>query len=178
LKISTWDIETTDLKGAFGRLIAASVYDEPEGTMTTYRIDDYMKRKLAKNAADDKQLCIDLRDHLERRHVHVGWYSKGFDIMFLRSRLAKHGERPLREMLHVDGIWYCKGWRGIKAKGGKLAHLAEFFDLDDRKMAVEADTWVAAWGGDSDALDIICDRCESDVKLTAEVTERLFSRRG
>ncbi|MEK0326396.1 MAG: hypothetical protein QQN63_11900, partial [Nitrosopumilus sp.] len=79
-----------------------------------------------------------------------------------------------KSMLHLDAIWYAKGWRGIKPNGASLAAVAEFFGLEESKMKVDADTWIKARTGNRKAMDIIVERCESDVRLTQEVTERLL----
>lgn len=174
MKIAYWDLETSDLNGDFGRLLCASILSLPDETMISYRQDDYVRRKKAKSMADDHAIAVDIRDTLETFHITAGWYSKGFDIPFLNTRLAAHGERRLNSKLHLDGVWYAKGWRGIKAKSGKLADVAVFFGLDERKMAVEPEEWIAARAGDKDAMDIAIDRCESDVRLTRSVVEQLL----
>lgn len=174
MKIAYFDIETSDLNAEFGRLICASVLSLPEDRMITLRQDDYLRRKKAKNMADDRQLAVDLRDILEDHHITLGWYSKGFDLPFLNTRLVAHGERRLNSALHLDGVWYMKGWRGLKPASAKLKQAAIFFGLDDRKPEVEPQTWIAARSGDRDAMDIACERCEADVSITRSVTERLL----
>lgn len=174
MKIAYWDIETSDLNAEFGRLVCASVLSLPEDRMISLRQDDYVRRKKAKNMADDRQIALDLRDLLEEFHVTAGWYSKGFDIPFLNTRLVSYGERRLHTHLHLDGVWYAKGWRGVKPKSSKLKDAAVFFDLDDRKPEVEPQTWIAARSGDRDAMDEVVERCEADASLTRSVVEKLL----
>ena len=174
MRVAYWDIETTDLKGSFGRIICGSVYHVQSNKMVTFRLDKYVTKKLAEDMSDDRQICCDLRDEIEKANVTCGWYSKGFDVPMLNTRLIKHGDRRLKSMLHLDAIWYAKGWRGIKPNGASLAAVAEFFGLEESKMKVDADTWIKARHGNRKAMDIIVERCESDVRLTQEVTERLL----
>lgn len=174
MNIAYFDIETNDLNGSFGRILCASVLLLPSEEMVTFRLDDYIKRKQAKNMRDDRAIAVDLRNVLNEQHLTLGWYSKGFDIPFLNTRLIAHEEDRMRTKLHLDGIWYAKGWRGLKAKNAKLESVAEFFGLDERKMAVDPETWEEARVGEREAMDIIVERCESDVRLTREVTERLL----
>lgn len=174
MRVAYWDIETTDLKGSFGRIICASVYHLDTDKMVTFRLDKYVKAGKAEDMTDDRELCVDLRDEIEKAHVTIGWYSKGFDVPMLNTRLIKYGERRLRSHLHLDSIWYAKGWRGIKPNGASLAAVAEFFGLEEHKYGVDADTWVLARAGNKKAMDIIQERCESDVRLTQAVTERLL----
>lgn len=171
MKTAIWDLETWDLKPQFGPILAASVLDTSSNKMKTFRIDKYLKSKQAVDMTDDRQLCVDLRDHLEEFHVTVGWFSKGFDLTHLRSRLVLHGERPLREHLHLDCIWYFKGWRGLRPMSSKMKHVAEFFGIE-KKPEVEPETWMKAKGGNKKAMDEVCKRCEADVRITHTLTEK------
>lgn len=172
MRTAYWDLETWDLKPQFGPIICASVEDET-GKMKSFRVDNYMKKGLADDMTDDYQLCMDLRDYLETFQVTVGWFSKGFDITHLRSRLVMHGERPLAEMLHIDCIWYYKGWRGLRPMSSKMKHVAEFLDLE-RKPDVAPETWMKAKGGNRKALSEVVDRCEADVRITRQITQKSF----
>lgn len=177
MRIGYWDLETSDLNPDFGRLVCASVLSLPDETMVTLRQDDYVRRKKAKNMADDRRLAVDIRDLLETFHITSGWFSKGFDISFLNTRLVANGERTLSPGLHLDGVWYVKGWRGLKPLSGKLKHVAVFFGLDERKPEIDPQVWVAARSGDRDAMDEVCNRCEMDVLLTRSVTEKILDAR-
>jgi len=165
LKIAVFDLETTSLLGDLGRLLCASVLSLPEGEMVTFRQDKIKKKK---SFADDREICLQLRDHIETHHMSIGYYSKGYDIPFLNTRLASHGERHLMPMLHLDPIWFFKGWRGLKPRSCKLKVVAEFLDLES-KPDVPVEVWANAQGGDPEAIDILVDRCEADVRITHEV---------
>ena len=166
-----WDIETTDLKGDVGRILCAVTYDPIARKYTVFRNDD-----ISDVMADDEDIALQLRDHLERYPITAGWHSKGFDIPFVNTRLAKKGHRPIRRHLHIDGRWSMAGWRGLGPRNAKLATAAEFFDLKDRKPSVDVDIWInAAFGGDRDAMDTLVSRCKADTKITAEVIERLLN---
>lgn len=171
MKVAYWDLETWDLKPQFGPILCASVYDSGSDEMRTFRVDDYKRRKKADDMTDDRQLCIDLRDYLETFHLTAGWYSKGFDLTHLRSRLVLHGERPLREMLHMDCIWYFKGWRGLRPMSSKMKYVAEFLGTE-QKPDVTPDVWMKAKGGNRKAMDEVCDRCEADVRVTHQISEK------
>ncbi len=173
MKIAYFDIETWDLKPQFGPIICASVLDDCANKMKSFRIDNYVKKGLAEDMVDDRQLVIDLRDYLETFYITAGWYSKGFDLTHVRSRLVMHNERPLREHFHLDCIWYYKGWRGLRPMSSKMKHVAEFLDLE-RKPDVPPEVWMAAKGGNRKALNEVVDRCEADVRITRAITERSF----
>lgn len=171
MRICVFDIETHDLKPEFGPILCASVFDAASGAMKTFRIDEYKKKRRAKNYNDDRALVVDLRDHLETFHISCGWFSKGFDLAHVRSRLVYHGERPLKEMLHVDANWYFRGWRGLKPMSSKLKHVSKFFGFEE-KPDVAPTVWMEAKQGDKDAMDEVCARCEADVRITADITAR------
>lgn len=165
-----WDLETSDLKGDVGRILCAVTYD-PIGKKYKVFRNDHISQVMA----NDEEIALQLRDHLEEYPITAGWHSKGFDIPFLNTRLAKYGHRPLQRHLHLDGRWYMAGWRGLSPRSAKLSVAAEFFSLKDRKPSVDVDVWIdAAFGGDVKAMDELVDRCKADTKITAEVIERLI----
>lgn len=125
--------------------------------------------------ADDSAIAVALRDELETYNITMGWFSKGFDMSFVNTRLVKGGHKTIRPHLHLDGIWYMKGWRGLNTRSARLAVAAEFFELKDRKPGVDVDVWIsAAFGGDKEAMDTLVDRCKADCKITSDVTDRLL----
>ncbi len=89
MKYCVFDIETWDLTAPFGPLICASVLCH-DGKMITYRMDDYIRSKDAVDTTDDLPLLLDLRSLLEGLHMTSGWYSKGFDIPHINTRLVMH----------------------------------------------------------------------------------------
>lgn len=173
MRIAYWDLETSDLEGDVGRILCASILSLPSGTMTTFRNDKVKKKR---SMADDAEIARKIRDKLEEHHLTVGWFSKGFDIAFLNTRLVASKQRPLASLLHIDGCWSLKGWRGLKPRNAKLATAAEFFGVPERKMPVDVSVWIdAALGGDRKAMDVLVERCESDVRVTRDVTEQLLN---
>jgi hypothetical protein len=134
-------------------------------------MDDYVKRGQAEDMTDDRALCVDLRNHLETFHLTIGWFSKGFDLTHIRTRLVMHGDRPLHEHLHLDCIWYFKGWRGLRPMSSKMKHVAEFLGLEP-KPDVAPETWMKAKGGNRRAMTEVCGRCEADARITNAITLR------
>lgn len=169
MKVAVFDLETWDLVPEFGPILCASVLSGEE--MTSFRQDSYLRRKLAEDMTDDRQLCLDVRDFLEEHHITVGWFSKGFDLTHLRTRLILHGERPLKQMLHMDPCFAYRGWRGARPKSSKLKHVAEFYGFEE-KPEVGAEVWLKARGGNKKAMDVVQNRCEADVRITAEIAAK------
>lgn len=169
MRIAYWDLETTDLKGDVGRILCGVIIDNT-GACKVFRND-----KIGPCLADDGEIAKRIRDELENYHITVGWFSKGFDIAFLNTRLVKAGHKTIRPHLHLDSCWYMKGWRGIKPRSASLKVAAEFFDLPERKPDVDVDVWInAAYGGQKKAMDELVERCKADVRLTQGATEALL----
>ena len=141
--------------------------------MITLRQDAYVAKKLAKDMADDHKLCCDLRDLLHSRHMHIGWFTTGFDIKQLRTRLAWHGETNLLQpRLHCDPIWAFRGWRGLDPMSSKMKNVARFFSLPEQKEDVLPETWLNARLGQKKAMQLVVSRCESDVRITKVIYEK------
>jgi len=171
MKIAYFDIEAHDLAPVFAPLLCAAVLDVTTGQMITLRQDKYVKDGKAECMVDDEAILKDLKELLDGYHMHCGWYSKGYDIPLINTRLAKYGHRILDSRWHIDGIWYFKGWRGLKPKSAKLKHASELFGYEP-KPEVEPETWLLARGGDKRAVDEVVDRCAADVRITRDVIER------
>lgn len=171
--IAVWDLETTGLKGDFGRLLCGSVLSYPSGKIETFRIDEINGGSINK----DGPLAVKIRDEIERHWESCGYYSKGFDFPMLGTRLMVAGERKITSHLHRDLIWFYKGWRGMLLRSSSLKVVAKVLDLDEQKMDVPDEVWQEAKYGDSDALDIIVDRCESDCRVTLAVLKHCLSNR-
>lgn len=169
-RIAYFDMETTGLRPEFDRIICASIYSYPSGDMVTYRIDETKHEDFA----DDRELAILVRDELERHHIISGWNSKGFDIPFLNTRLNAQGEKRVSSKLHIDAMYQYRGWRGVKPRNSRLSTVAEFWNLDERKMDVDGQVWVKAQGGNTKAINILVERCESDARLTAKIVAKTF----
>jgi len=169
-RIAYFDMETTGLRPEFDRIICASILTYPSGEMVTYRIDQTEHEDFA----DDRNLAILIRDRLEQHHIICGWNSKGFDTPFLNTRLNAQGERRVSSKLHIDAMYHYRGWHGVKPRNSKLSTVAEFWNLDERKLEVDGQVWVKAQGGNTKAIDTLCIRCESDARLTAKIVAKTF----
>ena len=168
MRVGVFDLECWDLKPQFGPILAVSVFDCQTEKMKSFRNDKYVKAGYSEDMTEDAALCVDVREHLETFDILVGWYSKGFDVSHFRTRLVMAGERMLRKHLHIDLLWYYKGWRGLKTKSSSLASVSEFFGLET-KPGVDPKVWMKAKAGNKKAMDECVDRCEADVRITKEI---------
>jgi uncharacterized protein YprB with RNaseH-like and TPR domain len=171
--IAIWDLETTGLKGDFGRLLCGSVLSYPSGEFSSFRIDETNGGSLNK----DGPLAVAIRDEIERHWMSAGWFSKGFDFSMLSTRLVVAGERKIASHLHIDPMWFYKGWRGLSMRSCSLATVAKVLGLEETKMDVPDSVWQEARYGDKYSLDILVERCESDCRLTLKILQHALSNR-
>jgi len=161
--VITWnpaffDLETTNLKANFGRILCASVADM-YGNVRTFRIDEKPWKR--ERRRDDIALAVGLRDYLEQFDVLVGWYSKMFDIPYLNTRLLIGNERPIREMMHFDPIWKAKKG-SLALHSARLDAVAKTFRLPTQKTGLDPEIWNDAADGDREAMDYVVEHCEAD----------------
>ena len=170
-KIAYFDIETTGFKPDIHRIICAIILSYPSMTYHVFRQDKIDKKR---DFTDDAELCRQIRDCLEDHHIIVGWWSKGFDVPFINTRLVQNGDKKLRNHLHIDPYYYHKGWHGVKPGRASLEAVGDFYGVSERKYKVDKETWTQVSIGDPNAMEIIVDRCKSDVLLLAQVTQQVF----
>lgn len=171
IRVGVFDCECWDLTPEFAPLVCASVYDTFSGEMKTFRMDSYRRRRKAEDYTDDRALLNDLRDHLETFHITAGWNSKKFDIPLIRTRLAWYGDPLLKGMPHIDAMWAFRGWHGLKPLSSSLKNVSRFFGFEE-KPQLENIEWLKGRVGNKEAIDEIVNRCEADVRITAEITAK------
>jgi uncharacterized protein YprB with RNaseH-like and TPR domain len=169
--IAYFDIEATDLKANFGRLLCMSVADQ-FGNVVTLRADDPKLR--GERVRDDLKLAQACRDYLETFDIIVGWNSKMYDVPFIDSRLIIGGDsRTLRkDIMHVDPMWKA-GRFSLALQSRRLDSVAQTFRLDEQKTPIEFEQWMDAAMGDSEALDYVVKHCEADVLTLRAAFNRL-----
>ena len=166
--ICFFDLETTDLKGNFGRLLAACGVDG-FGDLTTFRKDEFRSR----TKIDDSRLAVAVRDYLERYDILVSWNGKLFDVPFLNARLRIAGERALRNnVMHLDLMYFARG-QFVRVGSSRLDNVAKVFHCENQKTPLVAETWALATAGDAVALDSIVEHCQADVLVLRDVFRHL-----
>jgi len=170
-----FDIETTRLDD-FGHMLAATIgeinYDSTgmKCVPTTLLLNDFPGETLY----DDKWLVQATVKELEKYNCVVGWYSKGFDAKFIRRRLLHHRLPDWTPQLHLDLYYMYKCNFKTGEMSCRLAAASEFLELPEPKMTVDRKTWKGAWYGETEAMEKIRKRCESDVQITAAAFQILL----
>ena len=169
-KIVFFDLETTNLKGNLGRVLAGSFLAlESDKPVTISALD---RRYRARGIGDDSKIVAAIREILNDAWIWVGWNSKLFDVPYLNARLRLHNLLPVEKRLHLDLMYYARG-QFIRLNNSRLDTVAKAFKLKDQKTDMLYDTWVNAALGDSEALTYVVEHCEHDVLVLREAFEIL-----
>lgn len=163
-----YDLETTALHALMGRILCASFEDMETGEVTTLRGDDpeFLNKD---DPIDDGKLVVAIRNHLELYDIWVGQNHLLFDNKMLKARLLKWGERLPEPRWQVDVMWLV---RSNFKMSSKLENIAKYLGLE-AKPSPTWDEWSRAAAGHRESMDIIVDRCEADVRITASAARRL-----
>lgn len=150
--ICTWDLEATGLKGDYNSILCASV--KPFGEKArTFSVDSPGK---------DKEVAKLVKAELEKHQAWIGYYSRGFDIKMLNTRLLFHGLEPVEPRIHLD-MYYALKSKLLTARRSQ-GHLLNWLELSEQKMSLSAEEWNRILGNYSKHKKTMIARCESDVK--------------
>lgn len=147
------DIEASGLRGDYNSILCVSL--KPYGEKpTTYCVIQ---------PGNDKRVVREVKEALEDYDCWCGYYSKGFDLPMINTRLLKWGLEPVEKRHHID-LYYTLKANLLTARRSQ-AHLLEWLETPETKMTVSADVWnrVADEETRHAALATLRRRCESDV---------------
>ena len=166
MKMACFDLETTNLRANFGRLIVACFAELNNDNVVIMRADD--KKYRCKNIGDDSKLALAVKEYLEECWMWVGYNSKMYDIPFLNTRLMLADEKPVDRRLHADLLYYCRRPH-LNLNNARLDTVAKTFRLKEQKTVLDPDIWVNAMMLDKEALDYVAEHCVQDVLVLKEV---------
>jgi hypothetical protein len=156
--ICFWDIEATGLKGDYNSILVVSIcpfYGDP----ITFSVD---------RVGDDAAVCREAKEVLEQFKIWTGYYSRGYDIGMLNTRLFKNGDKFVEKRHHLDLYFQLK--TKLSASRRSQAHYMNWFnDGSDEekemdKMSMGANMWADMPAKIDKLMPKMIDRCESDVK--------------
>lgn len=175
--LGTWnlgflDIETTGLGADFGFCLAACIKPATSDKIITLRIDDYKNYK--KNLCDDKQLILDIAKEVENFDIICHYNGDNFDLPFLDTRLAIHGEHKRVSLIHsIDLLPIVK--KKMRLNSNRLDTVACALGLSEEKSRLLPQVWQQASHGSKKDLDYIVEHCQKDVLVLEEAFKRLKS---
>ena len=156
--ICFWDIEATGLKGDYNSILVISILPF-HGDPITYSVD---------RVGRDIDVVREAKETLEGFKIWTGYYSRGYDIGMVNTRLFKNGLPFVEKRHHLDLYFQLK--TKLSASRRSQAHYMNWFndgseeESEMDKMSVGA----SVWSDMPDKMDILMPkmikRCESDVK--------------
>lgn len=145
------DIEATNLRADFGTTVVVSLkpYGKPAYSFTA-------------RPGRDKALLKRVTKELEKYSVWVSFYGKLYDLPFLQSRCMVNGLPPIEKKPHLD-LWQLVRSRTALSRRNQ-AHLLEWLQVPERKLSLSSNVWAELPAKVKVNLDILQQRCESDVE--------------
>lgn len=163
------DIETTGLGADFGHILGACIKAANSSVIRTFRIDDYKGYK--KDLCNDKQLTLDIVKAMTEYDVLVHYNGDMFDLPFIDTRLAIHGEKRSPLVHSIDMLPIVK--RKLRLHSNRLDAVAVALGLSNQKTKLQPMVWQRASHGSKPDLDYIMTHCEADVLVLEEAFRRL-----
>jgi uncharacterized protein YprB with RNaseH-like and TPR domain len=150
-RLAFFDIETTGMRGDYNSVLVVSVKPFGSAHKTFY----------VKQPGNDNKVVRDAKEELEKYTIICGYYSKGFDIPMLNTRLLKWGAEPIEKKLHLD-MYYTLKYNLLTGRRSQ-AHLLEWLETPRQKMTVGADEWVKILSDPAGKpMKTMIERCKSD----------------
>jgi len=161
-RIGFFDIETSNLDANFGIMLSYAILDGTDGTITGSVISagDIAKAKPGQEDRRITQLCI---ADLQRFDRIVGYYSKRFDVPYVRTRaLIDHLPFPAwGSIIHTDLYDVIK--RKFKLHSNRLENACRVLLGTTNKTHIDTTFWRGGVRGDSKSLKYIWDHNTADV---------------
>lgn len=168
MKTVFFDIEAGGLQVPFDQLLCCAFkeYGKPPYVLSRKPGD-----------TNDKELCIKIKEELEKYDHLVSYYGIGYDKAFISGRLLKYGLKPLRRQLHTDCYQIAKKLFRWTLHSLRLIVICEHLGIKG-KSRVEPAIWEQfkydALSGKREALKHIVKHCKYDVITLEKAWDRCF----
>lgn len=171
MRIVFTDGEMSNLSADYGQLLCACACDysskPPYYTkLKTFTLGDYHGKRW-----NDKSLAKEWRDYLEDASIIVTWNGIKFDVPYLDTRLQRWGMKEAKIKRHKD-LLYTARYK-LRLSNNKLDTVAKFVGCKTSKTSIDPARWTMAMGGHLPSYRYIIDHCQRDIKVLAEVWEKL-----
>jgi uncharacterized protein YprB with RNaseH-like and TPR domain len=152
-KLAFFDIEATGLRGDYNSVLVVSIKPYGEKPYSLY----------VKQAGNDQKVVREAKQELEKYALWCGYYSKGFDLPMLNTRLLKWGAPPIEKRPHLDMYFSLKS--NLLTARKSQGHLLSFLETPEEKMSVTPNAWSEIVGDPTGPhMKTMIKRCESDVE--------------
>lgn len=159
------DIETTALYADLGVVLCMSYESSNEpGVVRTLRTDVLNSKDWKRGIrGNDREMVKQANEVLRSHDIIVAHNGRFFDVPFLRTRAMVHKLRPLPDVVIVDPVLVAR--RKLRFQRNSLARMLDTLGLSDKKTPLDLSVWTdVILNGNPDAMDIIVDHCEADVR--------------
>lgn len=145
------DIEATGLRGDYNSVLVVSI--KPYGKKAySFSVEQ---------PGNDQKVVRQAKEALEGYLVWCGYYSKGFDLPMLNTRLLRWKQQPIDKRPHID-MYYTLKYNILTARKSQ-GHLLSWLEGPDQKMSVSAEVWNRILADPKAEMGTMIKRCESDV---------------
>lgn len=148
--LAFFDIEATGLRGDYNSVLVVSIKPYGQDAYSFY----------VKQPGNDQKVVNEAKEALEQYDCICGYYSKGFDIKMLNTRLLKWGRDRIAPLFHIDMYYSLKS--NLLTARRSQGHLLSWLATPEQKMSVSADVWNDIIVNPKKHMPTMIDRCESD----------------
>src|SRR5262245_47444543 len=171
---AAFDLETSSLNGDYGSLGVAVIHPAGEENPIVLR-GDVLNKNWKTKRSDDSAIVKEVAEELSSYDIliaHNGAAGRfGFDIPFLQARLVRWGLPPFPRKKIIDPVQIARNQ--LRLSGHSLESIAGHLGLE-QKMRLANSVWVEAFlDGTRAAMDLIVERCKSDVRILCEIVKSI-----
>ena len=167
---AAFDLETSNLNANFGVVLCAVI--KPDHGPALILRGDRLNRQWKTKRSDDSVLVRRVAQELMKYDVLVAHFGAGFDIPFLRARLAHWGMPGMPNKKLVDPFQIARN--KFRMSSNSLDALCDVLGVKCQKTPVQGQTWVRAFlDGDRKSMDYIVDHCVKDVEMLVELVDKV-----
>lgn len=177
MKVTLFDLETSNLSADFGIVLCAVVkqFTDPLDAEVTqskpkvYRIDSKKGVKMS----DDSHVVKAIIETLSDSDILIAHNGVKFDRPYLNTRALKHNLAILNPNGKIiDPVKLAR--KHLRLTYNSLNQVASILGTKQQKTLVDGQTWMkATLDRDKEAMDYIVEHCVADVLVLEETVARL-----
>lgn len=169
LKIGFLDIESDGLKVDFSTMLTWCIKEKGKEEI----LNDFITRDELFSGNFDKRIVYTLVQRLREFDIVVGFYSKRFDMTFVRAKAMHYG---FTFPLPTD-LYHWDLYDTVKSKLGSLSRRSLDATCDylgiEGKTPIDKEVWRKAKYGDPESIAQVLEHNKADVKITEMLWEKL-----
>lgn len=168
-RIIVWDLETTNLKGNFGYILAGAWKVFGEKKIHHVSITD--TKTFEKDPTNDKIVCQEIFNSLEGADMWVAHFGQWFDRKMMNTRMIGNGFKGGLPPIPLLDTWRIAK-DNLSLNSNRLATIAEWLDLEE-KTPLSGKKWTRAMAGHKPSIKYVVRHCRQDVVVLEQVYEKI-----